>query len=320
MDCRILTDLPLALIAQSDPNEGISSTQIIWIIAALAILIVPFMLGGFLAKRLKMPNLSTQLGFVLLAVIASSAVLANRLPGLGVDLRGGTIIVYEIDPTKSDPDSEGGSPVKSKDLIGPLTKRINPSGTREIVLRPYGDTQIEVIVPEVDQREVAQIEVDAGRQAGILTFCNRCQPALTINGIIELGCTSRRRIRQSRKSNSYDAKSFAIPPMAGHDWSLGQSLIVEDIIANDSEMQAFSSATSAARSFAIPTPATLVESSGRSTRTRMANTKQAQMGRANQGMSVDWKILMIIRSRHVTSKVKTSRSPTRRSTIVAPQR
>lgn len=164
-----MTDLPLPLLAQGDPNDGISWTQMIWIAAALAVLIVPFVLGGFLAKRLKMPNLSTQLSFVLLAVIASVTVLANRIPGFGVDLRGGTIIVYEIDPSKSDPDGEGGATVKSRDLIGPLTKRINPSGTREIVLRPYGDTQIEVIVPEVDQREVDMIKKQLV-EAGILRF------------------------------------------------------------------------------------------------------------------------------------------------------
>ncbi|MEO1528174.1 MAG: protein translocase subunit SecD [Planctomycetota bacterium] len=167
MDCRFLSDL--SLIAQADAGKGISLDQIAWIVGALAVLILPFVVGGFLAKRLKMPNLSTQLGFVLLAVVASAAVLANRLPGLGVDLRGGTIIVYEIDPTKSDPEGDGGNTVKSKDLIGPLTKRINPSGTREIVLRPYGDTQIEVIVPEVDQREVDQIKTDL-TSAGILRF------------------------------------------------------------------------------------------------------------------------------------------------------
>ena len=161
-------DLSRCLLAQADPNDSVSWTQLGWLAAAMAIMILPFVAGGFLAKQLKMPNLSTRLGFILLAITASTAVLLNRLPGLGVDLRGGTIIVYEIDPTKSDPDGEG-SRVKSQDLIGPLTKRINPSGTREIVLRPYGDSQIEVIVPEVDQREVDIIKKKLA-EAGILRF------------------------------------------------------------------------------------------------------------------------------------------------------
>ncbi|KAA5543172.1 protein translocase subunit SecD [Roseiconus nitratireducens] len=153
------------LFAQAKPDDGISWTQLGWVAAALAVLILPFTVGGFLAKRMKMPSHSLRLGFVLFAITASAVVLLNRLPGLGVDLRGGTILVYEIDPSKDNPDSS----VKSQDLVGPLTKRINPSGTREIVIRPYGDSQIEIIVPEVDQREVAAIE-EIVEQAGILRF------------------------------------------------------------------------------------------------------------------------------------------------------
>ena len=59
--------------------------------------------------------------------------------------------------------------IKSEDLIEPLTRRINPSGTQEIVIRPYGDSQIEIIVPEVDQREVDRIK-RLVEEAGILRF------------------------------------------------------------------------------------------------------------------------------------------------------
>ena len=95
--------------------------------------------------------------FISLVTIASIVVLINKRPGLGVDLRGGTILVYEIDPEKNTADGDGVK-IKSEDLIEPLTRRINPAGTREIVLRPYGETEIECIVPEVNQREVDQLK------------------------------------------------------------------------------------------------------------------------------------------------------------------
>lgn len=155
------------ILAQTQ-NDGVSWTQLSWLAGALAVLILPFFVGGFLAKRLKMPNHSVRIGFVLFAITASAAVLLNKLPEYGVDLRGGTILVYEIDPSKGSTRGEG-STVKSQDLVGPLTRRINPSGTREILIRPYGDDQIEIIIPEVDQREVAQIE-ETLEQAGILRF------------------------------------------------------------------------------------------------------------------------------------------------------
>ncbi|MGB7346120.1 MAG: protein translocase subunit SecD, partial [Pirellulaceae bacterium] len=151
-------------------EEGISWKQYGALAIALAVMILPFIAGGRLAKMFKMPSYGTRFGFVLLAIIASVVILAQRLPGLGVDLRGGTILVYEIDPAKNiAADGDGGTRIKSEDLIEPLTRRINPSGTREIVLRPYGENEIEVIVPEVDQREVDQIK-DVMAEAGILRF------------------------------------------------------------------------------------------------------------------------------------------------------
>ncbi|QDT09918.1 protein translocase subunit SecD [Stieleria marina] len=151
-------------------EEGISWKQYGALAIALAVMILPFIVGSRLAKMFKMPNYGTRFGFVILAILASVVILVQRLPGLGVDLRGGTILVYEIDPSKNiGVDGDTGTRIKSEDLIEPLTRRINPSGTREIVLRPYGETEIEVIVPEVDQREVDQIKIKMA-EAGILRF------------------------------------------------------------------------------------------------------------------------------------------------------
>ncbi len=74
-----------------------------------------------------------------------------------------------MDPGKVGKANEGGQRITSEDLIEPLTRRINPSGTQEIVIRPYGESQIEIIVPEVDQREVDRIK-GLVEEAGILRF------------------------------------------------------------------------------------------------------------------------------------------------------
>ena len=55
------------------------------------------------------------------------------------------------------------------DLVQALTNRINPSGTKEIVIRPYGDRQVEIIIPEVDAEEVEQIKRQI-ETAGSLEF------------------------------------------------------------------------------------------------------------------------------------------------------
>ena len=164
------SSLVMPLAQAESEAEGISWKQYLALAIAMAVLILPFVVGGFLAKTFKMPNYGTRFGFILLAIVASAVVLVQRLPGLGVDLRGGTILVYEIDPSKNQGvEGEPNSRIKSEDLIEPLTRRINPSGTREIVLRPYGETEIEIIIPEVDQREVDRIK-DVLEQAGILRF------------------------------------------------------------------------------------------------------------------------------------------------------
>ena len=141
----------------AEEAEGISYKQITVLGIALAVLILPFVIGGYLSKMFKMPQHSTRFGFILLALTASSVVLISKLPKLGVDLRGGTILVYEIDPGKNK-NEDGQAKIKSSDLIEPLSRRINPSGTLEIVIRPYGESQIEIIIPEVDQREVDRIK------------------------------------------------------------------------------------------------------------------------------------------------------------------
>ncbi|WP_146515550.1 protein translocase subunit SecD [Rubripirellula amarantea] len=185
MDCSLFTTpsldvvtsaVPFAassLLAQTQAGavaEGISGKQYLFVAIALAVLIVPFVIGGFLAKSLKMPNSGNRFGWVLLAMIASSVVLINKLPGLGVDLSGGTILVYEMDPEKLETLNENSDEtVKSEDLVEPLGRRINPSGTQEIVIRPYGETQIEIIVPAVEQSEVDRIK-GAIETAGILRF------------------------------------------------------------------------------------------------------------------------------------------------------
>ena len=180
MDCSFFTNIAFQCLtlaqAEAPVVEATSSLFGIpgktWFVVfvVLAVLILPFVLGHFLSKSLRMPTSATRLGWILFAITASVVVLATKLPGLGVDLSGGTILVYELNPEKlKELAAEGGQRVVSEDLIEPLTRRINPSGTQEIVLRPYGEKQIEIIVPEVDQLEVDRIKALV-EDAGVLYF------------------------------------------------------------------------------------------------------------------------------------------------------
>lgn len=71
---------------------------------------------------------------------------------LGVDLVGGTILVYEIDETKTKDTT-----YKKDDLAVALKKRIDPADLYNITIRPVGETRVEIILP-TGGRHQAEIE------------------------------------------------------------------------------------------------------------------------------------------------------------------
>ncbi len=63
---------------------------------------------------------------------------------LGLDLAGGTSLIYEIDTTGLKPQERKGL---AASLIPTLLKRIDPTHVANIVMRPQGDTRIEIQLP-----------------------------------------------------------------------------------------------------------------------------------------------------------------------------
>ena len=111
-----------------------------------------------------MPDYGWKLGLIFFAFVASVAVLALKWPPkLGIDLSGGAMMVYEIDKSKTPPDQS----IDTGKLIEALLRRINPSGVKEVTLRPYGINQIEVLVPNVNSEELAQMKSLISRQGSL---------------------------------------------------------------------------------------------------------------------------------------------------------
>ncbi len=131
----------------------------------LGIFVIPFILSSFIAKALRMPAHSFRLG-VMIASVFGGLLFAwgnNFQMKLGPDFNGGTNLVYDIVP------DEDGQKIDAGSLASALTDRLNPSGTKEITIRPRGESQIEITVPNVDEFELKKIK-DLLKNSGQLEF------------------------------------------------------------------------------------------------------------------------------------------------------
>jgi SecD/SecF fusion protein len=88
---------------------------------------------------------------VVIAALATWHAWANNLFKLGIDLSGGTILVYEIDTRKQQQrDQESGrSPQENTNLLADaLKRRIDPTSTYDIKIRPAGaGGRVEIVLP-----------------------------------------------------------------------------------------------------------------------------------------------------------------------------
>ncbi len=94
--------------------------------------------------------------FGLIGVTMFSGLLAMTPPReklkLGIDLSGGTILVYEVM-------KEGLPPGFNMDeLIAALKNRIDPQGVREIPIRKIGPNRLEIILPIASAEEVEEVK------------------------------------------------------------------------------------------------------------------------------------------------------------------
>lgn len=150
-----------AEVTEKTPSS-VSGWTILLII--LAVFVVPFALGVFIANALKMKDYAKKIGIVLFtAVIAATPFAWQVAHGhdwrdairLGIDLAGGSNMVFEVDESRSE--KELSNEVMDQ-MVGAIGRRINPSGTEEVTVRKVGQNRIEVIVPGADSEDVQRIK------------------------------------------------------------------------------------------------------------------------------------------------------------------
>ena len=149
------TDLsPMLLLAEeagkTDPIKGY-----LIFAAILGLIFLSWFLGSRIASGFRMQEYSQRLAFTIGAVLFSALIVGTSWPPkFGVDLRGGMNMIGSLNFDEN-PDMEKEGVVET--VIPILQRRIDPSGTNEIVMRSLGQDKIEIIIPDVNEVEAKEI-------------------------------------------------------------------------------------------------------------------------------------------------------------------
>ena len=145
-----------------------SVNQYLVLALVVAAFVVPFVLGRLLASALRSPGSARGLGLILFALIGSGLIVYfGWPPRRGVDLKGGVILVYQV---KSETDASGKTTaVDINKVASDIGIRLNQTGMENIEVRPYGQMQVEIIIPDIDQAGISVIKKKI-ETAGLLEF------------------------------------------------------------------------------------------------------------------------------------------------------
>jgi len=115
------------------------------------------LIGHWLAKALRVADYGVKFGIILFAILASAVVVIRGWPPkLGVDLGGGSILVYKVDEQKTVWRAD-----KMDSLVTSISKRVNPGGQKEISVRSLGTDMVQIVMPSVSGSTAKEKQVEA---------------------------------------------------------------------------------------------------------------------------------------------------------------
>ena len=137
------------------------------LLVLIALFVVPYIVGALLSRVSRMKDYSNRIGTVLLAFTLGLApfgfhiIQAGKFDAWknalrwGIDLAGGTNLNYQVDTKKAVEEQKDISRAMDQ-MVSTIGKRLNPSGTEEVIIRRVGIDRIEIIIPGADQGVVAE--------------------------------------------------------------------------------------------------------------------------------------------------------------------
>ncbi len=140
----------------SDSNLLAQTTSQFWqqgwfiLLAVLGAIALSLWLGHAISKSFRVPEQSTRLTLTIGSILLSLLIVTYGKLKYGVDLRGGVTFIGQVDLPKD-------STFQIEEIIPKLMQRVDPSGTREIMIRNLSRDKIEVTIPDVDMAEADNI-------------------------------------------------------------------------------------------------------------------------------------------------------------------
>ena len=135
----------------------------------LFLLLIAAVVGGiflarFVTSSLRVSDYSGRAAVVTVSILVAALMIFTKWPPkFGVDLSGGVNMVGSLNLSEYEGDATAES------IIPVLINRVNPSGTKEIMIRPLGKDKIEVTMP-VDDIEQAMDTWQNLVEVGLLEF------------------------------------------------------------------------------------------------------------------------------------------------------
>ncbi len=163
------------LFAQQNAAEPVPFYQSGYFMLAtiIGLLVLAWLLGHGIAKSVRLPEYGTRLTIIFGSLLIASLIIAAKWPPhFGIDLRGGMNLIGELNTEELDAGDGAMGPAQrttAKDIIPNLIRRVDPSGTREIMIRALGPDKIEVTIP-TDSEAVADEIWERLAKTGHLEF------------------------------------------------------------------------------------------------------------------------------------------------------
>ncbi len=163
---------------------------IMLLVVIVMIGVIPFWGAKLLCKQVRMPNHYWRFAWSLFALMAGLAVVGDswrqdfKNVKLGIDLRGGTILIYEVkgaagtaDGVTQEQKAAVSQDFSMDELTSALKRRIDPTGVEEITVRGSGTRAVEIIVPNLDEDGVQSLKRKI-RSVGSLEFRITANPGI----------------------------------------------------------------------------------------------------------------------------------------------